>query len=420
MTSNRPGVWRGLGACLCGILAATAATAADWPQFLGPRRDGVSPETGLVQSWTAKGPPRVWDFDVGEGYSAPAVKGDRLILFHRIGDREVVECLDSDTGKPRWKFAYATQYEDDFGKGNGPRATPLIAGNRVYALGADGWLHCLELETGKKVWARSIAQDYKVPRNFFGIGSSPVMEGELLLANVGGKGAGIVAFAGDSGREVWKATSDGASYASPVIATIDGQRQAIFFTREGIVLLDPSNGSTRFRMRWRARSEASVNATSPVVVNDLVFFSASYETGGILIRVRKEGVATVWQNDEALSSHYCNSVHHKGYLYGFDGRQEVGAYLRCVELATGKVMWTRKRFGCGAMVLADGNLIVLTERGDLVLVEATPTGYLEKARAHVMGNLPCRAHLALANGRLYGRDGAKLVCWDLRSRKGEQ
>jgi outer membrane protein assembly factor BamB len=395
------------------FLSTGIASAADWPQFLGLRRDSVSTETGLRQSWPAEGPPVLWQRQVGEGFSAPVVQGDRLILFHRVGAEEVVECLDAGTGKERWKFAYATQYVDDFGKGNGPRATPLIAGNRVFTLGADGWLHCLDLNTGQKIWARSLLRDYAVPRSYFGIGSSPVLEGDLLLVNVGAKGAGIVAFARDTGREVWKATSDGASYASPVVATMDGQRQAIFFTREGIVLLDPASGAMRFHMRWRARIDASVNAASPVVVNELAFFSASYETGAILLRVRKEGVETVWKDEEVLSSHYSNIVHHNGYLYGCDGRQEVGAHLRCVHLATGKVKWTRERFGCGTLLLAEGHLIVLTERGDLVLVDASPASYRELARAHVFDSLPCRAHLALANGRLYGRDGRKLVCWNL-------
>jgi len=399
---------------LLAILGGTPAHATDWPQFLGPNRDGVSVETGLRQTWPAEGPPVVWQRQVGEGFSAPAVQGERLILFHRLGDREVVECLDAVTGKERWKFAYATQYEDDFGKGNGPRATPLIANNRVFTLGADGWLHCLDLQTGQKIWGRSIMADYQVPRNFFGVGSSPLLEGDLLLVNVGGKEAGIVAFAKDTGREVWRTTRDGASYASPIAATIDGQRHAIFFTREGIVLLDPARGTVRFQMRWRARGNASVNATSPLAIDDRLLFSASYETGAILLRVHKDSAQTLWKNDDVLSSHYSNIVHARGYLYGFEGRQERGAELRCVDLATGKVKWTREGFGCGAMILADGNLIVLNERGDLVLVKASPEGYHEQARAHVFDSLPCRAHLALANGLLYGRDGGKLVCWNLR------
>jgi outer membrane protein assembly factor BamB len=404
--------WRWFAGALT-LCVASLAPAADWPQFLGLQRDGVSAETGMPQSWPAAGPPIVWQRQVGDGFSAPVVQERRLILFHRVGDEEIVECLDAGTGKEQWKFSYRSRYEDDFGKGNGPRATPVIAGKRVYTVGAEGMLHCLDLESGKKLWAHNLVAEYQVPRNFFGVGSSPLAEGGLLLVNVGGKEAGIVAFAQETGREIWRATRDGASYASPVAATLDGRRSAIFFTREGIVLLDPPTGAVKFQMRWRARGNASVNATTPVVIGNRVLFSASYETGALLLSVGRK-VEPLWKSDEALSSHYSNIISHEGHLYGFDGRQESGARLRCVETATGKVKWSRDDFGCGTMVLAEGNLLVLTERGDLVLVEASPARYHERARAHVLDTLPTRAHLALANGLLYGRDGSKLVCWNLR------
>ena len=405
-----------LCALCAALLSEPLAAAGDWPQFLGLDRNGISSETGLHLRWSREGPPVVWQCQVGEGFSAPVVRGDRLIVFHRLDDKEIVDCLDAASGNPRWRFTYATRYEDNFGKGNGPRATPVIAGKQVYTQGAEGWLHCLNLESGQKIWGRNINAEYDVPRNFFGVGSTPLLEGSLLLVNVGGKEAGIVALAKDTGREVWRATRDGASYASPVAATIDGQRHAIFLTRQGIVLLDPVTGTVRYQTRWRSRSNASVNATSPVVIDDRVFFSASYETGGIMLRIGKDGVKTLWQNDDSLSSHYSNIVHASGYLFGFDGRQELGARLRCVEAASGKVKWTQEGFGCGSIVRAEGNLIVLSERGDLVLVAAAPDSYQERARAHVFDSLPCRAHLALANGLLYGRDGTKLVCWDVRKK----
>ena len=394
--------------------AAGLAPAADWPQFLGPHRDAVSPETGLATSWPEKGPRRLWVKDVGEGYSGPVVAGDRLILFHRQGDQEAVDCLDAGTGERKWRAAYPCDYEDSFGKGNGPRATPLVAGGRVYALGAAGVLQCLDLADGKKLWRRDLVKDYRVPQSFFGVGTSPVLEGGLLLVNVGAKEAGIVAFHKDSGKEAWRATRDGASYSSPVVATLGGRRTAVFFTRQGVVLLDPQDGTVRYQKRWRSRSEASVNAATPVVAGDLLFFSACYETGALLLRVGKDQVQEVWSGDDSLSCHYNTPVPYRGHLYGIDGRQESGARLRCIELKTGKVLWTKEGFGCASLVLAEGNLLGLTERGDLVLVAATPEGYREKGRAAVFGGLPCRAEVALANGLLYGRDQRKLACWDLR------
>jgi outer membrane protein assembly factor BamB len=407
---------------MCAFLAAAIlgslpflARGADWPQFLGPERNGTSAEKGLLATWTKKGPPLVWEMDVGEGYSGPVVAGNRLILFHRVGDQEVVQCLDAATGKKRWKHSNATAYQDDIGKGNGPRSAPVISGKRVYTLGAEGQLRCLKLDSGEMVWARSINEDYNVKKNFFGVGTTPLVEGNLVLVNVGGKKAGIVAFAKDTGKEVWKATGAGASYASPVAATIDGVRHVFFFTREGLVSVDPKKGKVRFEKPWRSRDFASVNAATPVVVKDHVFISASYETGALLLKVSKDSAKEVWKSDEVLSNHYETSIYHNGFLYGFDGRQETGAQLRCVEFKTGKVRWTKEKFGCGSMILADGKLIILTEAGDLVLLEPTPAAYREKARASVL-TAPCRSPISLANGRLYLRDDKKLICLNLKKK----
>jgi outer membrane protein assembly factor BamB len=395
------------------LVMASCLLAADWPQFLGPARNSTSPETGLVDTLPAKGPPVVWDREVGEGYSGPVIAGGRLILFHRIGGDEVVECLDAATGKEIWKHSDDTPYDDPLGKGNGPRATPAVVDGRVYTLGAAGRLLCLKLSDGKELWRRMLLEDYEVPQSFFGVGTSPLVEGRFALVNVGGRDAGIVAFDKDSGKSVWKATTQGASYASPVAATIDGVRHVLFFTREGIVSIDPARGDVRFAKRWRSKNNASVNAASPVVFDDFVFFTACYETGAILLKVRKDGFDEVWSNDESLSCHFGTPVYRDGYLYGFDGRQERGAELRCVEARTGKVRWSAKDYGCGSALLADGKLIVLSEAGELVLVDPDTARFREKARGAVLGR-PCRSQPALADGRLYARDDRKLVCWNLR------
>ncbi|HTU89750.1 MAG TPA: PQQ-binding-like beta-propeller repeat protein [Gemmataceae bacterium] len=401
-----------LGCCL-GVLLCAAGFAADWPQFLGPQRNCTSSETELLQSWGEKGPPMLWQKDVGEGYSAPVVAGERLILFHRVGDEEIVECLDAASGKPIWKHRDPTRYRDPLGKGDGPRSTPLIAGERVYTLSPGGRLLSLKLANGEKVWQRELLKHYNVPRSYFGVGTSPILESGRVLVNVGARDAGIVAFDKDNGKEVWKATGDGASYSSPMAATIDGVRHVLFFTRQGIVSLDPATGNVRFSKRWRSRMDASVNAAAPVVVGDSVFFSSCYDTGAILVRAKKDGIETLWSNDRSLSCHYSTPVYHDGYLYGFDGRQESGTEFRCVDVKNGKVHWSKEGFGCGSMILAEGNLIVLSEGGDLVLVECKSDKYREKARASVLTG-PCRAHMALANGRLYARDNRKLVCLNLK------
>src|SRR5438445_5359015 len=316
--------------CLLPTAHCPLLTASDWPQFLGPTRNGVSRETGLIGSWPKEGPPLVWERKIGEGYSGPVVAGDRVIVFYRSGDKDTVECLHASNGKELWKFAYDTTYQDDYGKADGPRSAPLIAVNHVYTLGADGRLHCLTLDKGEKVCERSLHTDYKVRKGFFGVATSPVVKGDKLLINVGGKNAGIVAFDKNTGKELWRATDHDASYSSPVAATIDGSRHVFFFTREGIVSVDPNDGSIRFSKRWRSRINASVNAATPLVVGDEVFFSASYDTGAILVRVHKNGFDEVWKHDESMSNHYNTCVYHAGHLYGIDGRQEQGARLRCV------------------------------------------------------------------------------------------
>jgi hypothetical protein len=386
---------------------------ADWPQFLGPHRNGVSAETGLRGGWPRKGPAVLWERSVGEGYSSPVVADGRLILFHRVGAREVVEALDAGSGKGLWKFAYPTAYEDPFGKGNGPRATPAVAGDRVYTLGAAGVLTCLGVKDGKKVWQRALHKDYTVPPSFFGVGTSPLVEGGLVLVNVGAPGAGIVAFDRDTGKERWRVTDDEASYASPVAATI-GVRHVLFFTRTGLVSVDPAAGTVRFRKRWRSRIHASVNAASPVVLGGrYVFLSACYGTGAVLLKVRKDGVDEVWKGNDSLSCHFDTPVPVGPYLFGCDGRQEEGARLRCIAWKDGKVRWTKEGFGCGSVVAAGGKLFGLSEAGELILADASGDRYKELARAAVLRG-PCRAGLALAGGRLYARDGTRLVCWDVR------
>ncbi len=355
----------------------------DWPQFLGPTRNGVSAEKGLAASWPKDGPPVVWQRDVGEGYSGPVIAGERLILFHRVADKEVVECLNAATGKPLWKHAYRTSYADMLGKGDGPRSTPVIAAGRVVTLGAAGTLTCLDLEKGTPLFSRPLNTDYRVPGSYFGVGTSPLVDGDRILVNVGGKNAGIVAFALADGKEIWKATTDGASYSSPVIATVGKERLAVFFTRFGVELLDAKTGAVRFRQRWRARYDTSVNAATPLVIGDRLFFSTCYETGALLLELQADGTAKeLWHGQDVLDCHYNTPVYHDGHLYGIHGRQDVrpGPDFRCVDLKTKKIAWQQPRYGCASLILADGKLIALTERGDLVLVDATPAAYRELAR----------------------------------------
>ena len=388
--------------------------AEDWPCFLGPRQDGTSRER-ISKTWPAAGPPRLWTRAVGNAYSAPVVARERLIVFHRVGNDEVLEALAAATGKPLWSFRYPTAYEDQYGYNNGPRASPAVDGDRVYAYGAEGKLTCLSFDTGRTLWQRPVNSEHRVPQAFFGAGSAPVVEGNLVLLNLGGPdGAGIAAFDKLTGNTVWKATSDGASYSTPVVRTIQGKRLAIFFTAAGLVVLEAATGVERYRLPFRSRTYESVNAASPVVVDDVVFLSATYNTGAVALRLEPGGLRTLWQSRDAMQNHWATSIHHDGILYGMDGRHEYGSNFRAIELATGRVRWTADQgLGRASFIMADGHLVALGERGELALIEVNPQKYVEKARVKVL-EYPCWTPPVLSHGLLYLRNEKQLLCLDLR------
>lgn len=392
------------------ILAASLVyticlVAADWPQLLGPTRNGVSPE-----SPTAFRPPKLlWKKQVGAGFSGPAVVGGRLILFHRLKDTATVESLDNKTGNRQWVFEYPTTYRDDFGFDEGPRATPTISGNRVYTFGAEGMLHALDLTTGKKVWSVDTAAQFGVRKGFFGAAGSPLVENGLVYLNVGGPGgAGIVAFDAETGAVKWKATNDDASYSSPV----SGLNAILFFTREGLVAADPLKGTIRFRYPWRSRTNASVNAALPVVFSDRVFLTASYNTGAVLLQLQDNRPTRIWANDESLSAHYATPVLKDGYMYGFHGRQEFGQSFRCVDFATGKVMWSQDGFGAGSVILAGSKLLIMRENGELQWVAANTKEYRVEGKATLLPPT-VRSYPALSAGVLYVRNENTLGAWQL-------
>ena len=398
------------------LVAALLPTvvAEDWPQLLGPRRDGTYEGGDLAKSWPEAGPKVLWEKEIGHGFSNPVVANDRVILFHRIGDEELVEAVEPDTGKPIWTFRYATTYRDGFGFDPGPRASPVVAGSQIYTFSPQGVLHCIRLSDGKKIWRVDTHQEFGADKGFFGAASTPVIDGSRLLVNVGGPdGAGIVAFDKDTGRVLWKVTDDEASYSSPVVAEIAGNWLAVFFTREGLQAIDSKTGKVRHTLRWRARSHASVNAAVPLIIGERVFLSSSYGTGAILLDLSGAEPKQIWSSDDAISNHYATNVHRNGYLYGFHGRQEYGQVFRAIELATGKVVWEQSGFRAGTVTLAGDRLLILSESGELTMAEASPAGFKVLSRAKILDGT-VRAYPALADGRLYARNESRLICVDLR------
>ena len=390
------------------LVLATSLIAEDWPQFLGPRRDG-SYQGKALPAWPAEGPKKIWDMKIGSGFAGPAVADGRLFLFHRTADREVLECVNATTGKTIWKYQSTADYVDDFGFDDGPRAVPTISAGRVYTLGANGLIKCNDAITGKVLWKVDVRKQFEAGKGFFGLACSPLISGRNVLINIGGRSAGIIAIDTQSGKIRWKATEGKSSYASPILTKINDQSHAIFFTREGIVSAEPSTGKVIFSHNWRPSMNASVNACTPVAVGNLIFVSTSYGKGAIVLAVDGKKLETLWSGDDSLSCHYSSVVYYNDHLYGFHGRQERGCDLRCVELKTGKVKWSFPGLRAGSVTLAGKELLILTERGELVRGLASPNAFRPTARVQLMG-ATVRAYPALANGKLYVRNGRELVC----------
>lgn len=440
-----------------------AAHAADWPGFLGPQGDGTSPETGLLDAFPAGGPPILWQTNIGTGYSAPSVRAGQLVLFHRLGDQEVVEAFDAATGKPRWRRGYPTAYIDPFGYNNGPRCAPLLTTNRCYTFGAEGKLTCLDLASGRQLWQCDTAKDFTVPEAFFGVGSAPLLEGNLLITMIGGQtNSGMVAFHAETGATVWESVGGGnwtgepmhgwpgertvnwrnwdkqASYSSPVAATIHGRRVVFCLMRQGLVALDPVTGEVFDSFWFRAQIEESVNAINPVVSGDRIFISAAYyRVGSLVLELTPDfKFQEVWRSPTErgqppnLELHWTTPILHDGHLYAFSGRNEPDASFRCVEFATGKLKWERDEswrrrssgpppntFGRGSAILADGKLIALGEAGLLGLFQPNPERLVELARWQVPEmRYPCWAGPVLADQRVYLRSEDRLICLNFARR----
>lgn len=432
--------------------ATPRKTDTDWPSFLGSTGDSKSTETGILTKWPENGLKIVWQRPLGTSYGIGSVANGRYYQFDRTDETIHLDCLEAKTGKQLWQFKYSTEYEDLFGYEGGPRSSPVIDGNRIYLFGVEGMLHCLNSETGKLIWKSDTTKEFGVVQNFFGVGSTPVIEGDLLIALVGGSpaesqtlapgdlgrvsgnGSGIVAFDKYTGKIRYKISDELASYASPVLATIDKRRWCFVFARGGLIGFDPVLGKIDFHYPWRAKSLESVNASTPVVIGDEVFISETYGPGSSLLKAQPGKVTVVWNDDprkreKAMLAHWNTPIYHDGYLYGCSGRHTENADLRCIEWKTGKVMWTVPRTTRVSLMYADQHFIWLGEFGDLLMFKANPKKFEPTAqhlyRATAGANIPqgvtppqllkypCWAAPILSHGLLYVRGSDRLLCLEL-------
>ncbi|HUS11507.1 MAG TPA: PQQ-binding-like beta-propeller repeat protein [Pyrinomonadaceae bacterium] len=396
---------------LLSLSAEIAAQAGgNWPQWRGPNRDGISQETGLLKQWPADGPPLAWKVTgAGAGYSSIAIANGRIFTMGLRGDREYVIAFDVPTGKQLWATAHGGAYRDS--RGDGPRGTPTVDGENVYALGGNGDLSSLDAKTGRIIWTMNILQKFGGSNPQWGISESPLVMGEKLLVNAGGPGASVIALNKKDGTLIWKSESDPAGYSSAMPVKVNNATQVVFFTHRRALGLDLASG----KLLWeypRASNDVA-NVATPVVRGNRIFVSSDYGTGAGLVEVKADGTAQEVYFTKEMRNHHSSSILIGDYLYGFSS-----GILTAMRFDTAEVAWRDRSVGKGSLVYADGNLYALSENGVVGLVEATPAAYREKGRFRIkQESLPTWTHPVVAGGRLYLRDQDTIYAFDVREKK---
>lgn len=411
------------------ILVASAAFAlsgysADWPYVHGPNGDGSSSES-LPKSWPAGGPKVLWKVPSSKGFSSFVVGGGRaLTLELRDVDgapQEVLVARNADTGADLWVRTLGSVKYDGGGDsgtndnkgGDGPRSTPTLEGDRIYVTSAKLVVSCIDAKSGDVLWQHDLMKEFSGRNITWQNAASPVVEGDLVLVAGGGAGESLIAFNKKDGKVAWKAFDETITHATPTPTTLLGQRQVIFFLKSGLLSVEPKTGKELWRFAFPFRTST---AASPVVDGDLVYCSAGYGVGAGACRVSKTGDAWKaepvyrFEGNNPLANHWSTPVLQDGHLYGMFQFKEYGSGpVKCVDIRTGKVLWEQAGFGPGQVIRVKGGILALGDAGQLVLMEATPSGYHELARAQVLEG-KCWTTPALSNGRVYARSTKEAVC----------
>jgi hypothetical protein len=402
---------------LAGQSTSTSAPGAtadkEWFQWRGPNRDGISSETGLLQSWPKSGPPQVWRTNgVGNGYSSFSTSGGRLYTLGARSGTEYVIALDRVSGAKVWEVANGRRFEND--RGDGPRSTPTVDGDRLYVLGGSGDLTCLDSATGRKIWSINIVSKFGGGNPYWGYSESPLVVGDRILINAGGRGASIVAVSKADGSTFWQQHSDGAGYSSPMLMRTGSLNQVIFFTDSRALAVDPRDG--RLLWSYHKASNGTANVATPIVRGTRVFLSSDYGTGGALLDVRAAGnIATANEVyfTRDMRNHHASSVLIGDHLYGFSS-----SILTALKFDTGDMAWRDRSVGKGSLIFADNRLYLYSEDGVIGLADANPAGYREHGRFSLaqQSGLPTWSHPIITDGLLIIRDQDNVYAYNVRGK----
>lgn len=413
MTTRRTALMALAGAATPAATTASAAPAKiDWPQWRGPKRDGLSTETGLLKQWPSGGPKQLWSVEgLGSGYGTVAIAGDRIYVQGAWNRRSGVQALDRASGKTLWTVAIGPEGDND--RGDGPRSTPTVEGGRLWVMTEMGDLVCLETSGGREVWRKNALRDFKGRNPGWLLSESPLLDTGKLILTPGGPGACIVALDPETGKWIWSSQelSDSAGYASCIVCEVGGVRCYTTLTSDAGVGVRASDG----KLMWRYQKPANdvANCTTPVFGKDKVFYSSAYGTGGGVLALTASGgvvkSSELWFNRDMMN-HHGGVVLVNGFLYGFSN-----SILTCLDFETGKVMWKDRSVGKGSLTYADGRLYLLGEGQTAGMADATPEGYRERGRFSIPDHgKPSWAYPVVCDGRLYIRNQGQLQCFDVK------
>jgi outer membrane protein assembly factor BamB len=389
------------------VTSSLMGAGVDWYRWRGPDLNGISKETGWRSTWPAEGPKKLWTAQVGTGFASFSVSAGRVFTTGNANGNDTVFCFDAETGKILWRHTYPHPLDPKYYEG-GTSATPTVDGNRVYTLSKRGHLFCLDAASGKVIWSKHLTEDWGMKMPEWGFASSPLVWGELLLLNAGTAGLAVNK---NTGQRVWDNGKDICGYASVVPFQEGAATRMAILSANTLFAVDPQTGKEAWRFPWETKYD--VNAADPIISGNQVFLSSSYGKGCALIEFNQGKVRQIYAN-KYMRNHFNSCVLIDGHLYGTTGESGQASYLMCMEWATGQVKWQERSVGLGALMAADGKLIVQGEKGELLIVQATPQKFTPLARAQVLSGR-CWTTPVLSQGRIYCRNAAgQVVALDVR------